>query len=219
MFGDDRIRPYAYTYRDYVIRAFNGDLGFDRFVIDQLAADAVAPKDQPWRLAAMGFLTLGRMFDNNIHDQIDDRIDTVSRGFLGLTLACARCHDHKYDPIPTADYYSLYGVFASSEAPFELPLVEPIRGMNEFEKQAEAKRREIRSFIDDQYTLLATAARQRTPDYLIRVAAMPPDPLETAIFFRSLAPDDLRPQIVRAGGTISRSAQGPKTPSSVPFTT
>ncbi len=88
-------------------------MGFDRFVHDQLAADVVAPKDQSWRLAAMGFLTLGRMFDNNFYDQIDDRIDTVTRGFLGLTVACARCHDHKYDAIPTADYYSLYGVFAS----------------------------------------------------------------------------------------------------------
>ena len=125
MFGDDRVRPYAYTYRDYVIRAFNEDLGFDRFIHEQLAADVVAPKDQPWRLAAMGFLTLGRTFDNNLHDQIDDRIDTVTRGLLGLTVACARCHDHKYDAIPTADYYSLYGVFASSEPPLELPLIEP----------------------------------------------------------------------------------------------
>ncbi len=100
MFGDDRVRPYAYTYRDYVIRAFNEDLGFDRFIHEQLAADVVAPKDQPWRLAAMGFLTLGRVFDNNLHDQIDDRIDTVTRGLLGLTVACARCHDHKYDAIP-----------------------------------------------------------------------------------------------------------------------
>ena len=88
MFGDDRVRPYAYTYRDYVIRAFNEDLGFDRFIHEQLAADAVAPKDQPWRLAAMGFLTLGRGFDNNLHDQIDDRIDTVTRGLLGLTVSC-----------------------------------------------------------------------------------------------------------------------------------
>ena len=81
MFGDDRVRPYAYTYRDYVIRAFNEDLGFDQFVHEQLAADMVARKDQSWRLAAMGFLTLGRMFDNNYYDQIDDRIDTVTRGF------------------------------------------------------------------------------------------------------------------------------------------
>src|SRR5262245_30905077 len=123
MYGADRLRPYAYTYRDYVIRALNADTPFDRFVHEQLAADLIAPPVEPWRLAALGFLTLGRMFDNNVHDVLDDRIDTTSRGFLGLTVSCARCHDHKYDPIPTADYYSLYGVFASSEAPLELPLI------------------------------------------------------------------------------------------------
>ena len=199
MFGDDRVRPYAYTYRDYVIRALNEDLGFDRFVHEQLAADLIAPKDQSWRLAAMGFLTLGRMFDNNYYDQIDDRIDTVTRGFLGLTVACARCHDHKYDAIPTADYYSLYGVFASSEAPLELPLIErpgePRRG-GKFEEQVASKRRELREFVDSQYKILSEAARQRTPDYLVHAATTSPDPLETAIFFLSLAPEDLRPQIV-----------------------
>ncbi|MFM8582254.1 MAG: DUF1549 domain-containing protein, partial [Planctomycetaceae bacterium] len=93
MYGDNRIRPYAYTYRDYVVRAFNEDLPFDRFVHEQLAADQLEPAVEPWRLGALGFLTLGRMFDNNIHDVIDDRIDTVTRGLLGLTVACARCHD------------------------------------------------------------------------------------------------------------------------------
>jgi Protein of unknown function (DUF1553)/Protein of unknown function (DUF1549)/Planctomycete cytochrome C len=199
MFDDARVRPFAYTYRDYVIRAFNEDLGFDRMIQEQLAADVVAPKDQPWRLAAMGFLTLGRMFDNNIHDQIDDKIDTVTRGLLGMTVTCARCHDHKYDAIPTADYYSLYGVFASSEAPLELPLIDrPDRnhGGDDFEKKAAPKRAELRQFIDTQYKLLSEAARQRTADYLVRAATTPPDPLETAIFFVSLAPEDLRPQIV-----------------------
>lgn len=69
----------------------------------------------------MGFLTLGRRFLNNPHDIIDDRIDVVTRGLMALTVSCARCHDHKYDPIPTADYYSLYGVFASSEEPKNEP--------------------------------------------------------------------------------------------------
>jgi hypothetical protein len=199
MFGDDRIRPYAYTYRDYVIRAFNEDLPFDRFVHEQLAADQIEPKVEPWRLAAMGYLTLGRMFDKNIHDVLDDRIDVVTRGFLGLTVACARCHDHKYDAIPQADYYSLYGVFASSEAPLELPLLEPAvgsPGAAEFEKKAGPKVRELHQFQEKQFALLSEAARKRVGDYLLRVATTPPDPLETAIFFLSLAPDDLRPQIV-----------------------
>jgi hypothetical protein len=215
MFGADRVRPFAYTYRDYVIRAFNEDLGFDQFVRDQLAADVAAPKDQPWRLAAMGLLTVGKGFDNNIHDQIDDRIDVVTRGFLGLTVSCARCHDHKYDAIPTADYYSLYGIFASCEAPMELPLVDrpdAHRKPNEFEKQAEAKRREIRQFLEGQYNLLSGAARQRTPDYLVRVATTAPDPLETAIFFLSLAPEDLRPQIVVRWRRVVRERSRPEDP-------
>jgi hypothetical protein len=199
MYGDDRVRPYAYTYRDYVIRAFNDDLPFDRFVHEQLAADQIEPKVEPGHLAAMGFLTLGRQFDNNVHDVIDDRIDTVCRGLMGLTVACARCHDHKYDPIPTADYYSLYGVFASSAAPLELPLIakpDQTPGGAEFETRAAPKREELRKFLDSQYTLLLETARQRVSDYLVHVATTKPDPLETAIFFLSLSPQDLRPQIV-----------------------
>src|SRR5579859_2257823 len=123
-YGKDALRPYAYTYRDYVIRAFNEDLPFDQFVQDQLAADLAGPQQPRWRLAALGFLTLGRMFDNNPHDQLDDQIDTTTRGFLALTVACARCHDHKYDAITQRDYYGLYGVFASTERPYDLPLLE-----------------------------------------------------------------------------------------------
>lgn len=198
MYGDDRIRPFAYTYRDYVIRAFNEDTPFDRFVREQLAADLIEPKVEPWRLAAMGLLTLGRMFDNNVHDVIDDQIDTVSRGFLGLTVACARCHDHKYDPISTADYYSLYGVFASSEAPVELPAAAAPTTPEaaEFERQYAAKQDEVRQFRDQQFELLTDTAHQRVGDYLVHVATTQPDPLETAIFFLSLAPEELRPPIV-----------------------
>jgi hypothetical protein len=122
VFTEERRYPYAYTYRDYVIRAFNEDLPYDQFIIEQLAADRLASGD-PRPLAALGFLTLGRRFLNNTHDIIDDRIDVVTRGMLGLTVTCARCHDHKYDPIPTSDYYSLYGVFASCEEPKEGPLL------------------------------------------------------------------------------------------------
>jgi mono/diheme cytochrome c family protein len=211
MYGDDRVRPYAYTYRDYVIRALNEDTPFDQFVIEQLAADQVAPKVEPWRLAAMGFLTLGRMFDMNIHDILDDRIDTVTRGFLGLTVSCARCHDHKYDPIPTADYYSLYGVFASSEAPIELPLIHDrwtAPGAESFEAQAGPKRAALRKFVDDQYAMLLEDARTRVGDYLVHAATTEPDPLETAIFFFSLAPEQLRPQIVaRWRRLISQNAR------------
>lgn len=107
---EERFFVHAAAYRDWVIRAFNDDMPYDRFVLLQIAADQVAPGD-PAALAATGFLTLGRRFLGVTADIIDDRIDVVGRGLLGLTVSCARCHDHKYDPIPTADYYSLYGVF------------------------------------------------------------------------------------------------------------
>ena len=128
---------------DYVIDAFNNDLPFDRFLIEQLAADRLELGEDKRPLAAMGFLTLGRRFLNNPHDIIDDRIDVVTRGMMGLTVSCARCHDHKYDPVPTADYYSLYGVFASSHEPKDKPFIsdsiDPVQRAS-FEK--ERKRRE-----------------------------------------------------------------------------
>jgi Protein of unknown function (DUF1553)/Protein of unknown function (DUF1549)/Planctomycete cytochrome C len=124
VFQEERAFAFSYTYRDYVIKAFNDDKPFDRFVTEQLAADLLPEtKKQPEALAAMGFLTLGRRFLSNQQDIIDDRIDVVTRGLMGLTVTCARCHDHKYDPVPTKDYYSLYGVFASTREPAELPLI------------------------------------------------------------------------------------------------
>jgi len=114
--------PFAFTYRDYVIRAFNDDLPYDKFLLQQLAADQLDLGEDRRALAGLGFLTLGRKFDN-MHDTIDDRIDVVTRGTMALSVSCARCHDHKYDPIPTRDYYGLHGVFASSMTPSELPLL------------------------------------------------------------------------------------------------
>ena len=97
-FQEDRNYKHAYKYRDWVIDSFNGDRPYDEFVVAQLAADQI---DDPKSRPAIGFLTLGRRFLNNRHDIINDRIDVVTRGLMGLTVACARCHDHKYDPIPT----------------------------------------------------------------------------------------------------------------------
>jgi hypothetical protein len=107
---EERRFVHASTYRDWVVQAFNNDIPYDRFLLLQIAADQLVPADSP-DLAAMGFITGGRRFLGVTHDIIDDRIDVVTRGTLGLTVQCARCHDHKYDPIPIQDYYSLYGVF------------------------------------------------------------------------------------------------------------
>jgi hypothetical protein len=199
VFGDDAIRPYAYTYRDYVTKAFNADVPYDRFIVDQLAADQTAGKDESWRLAAMGFLTLGRLFDYNLNDEYDDRIDTVSRGLLGLTVACARCHDHKYDAISQADYYGFYGVFASSEEPVNLPLLDRSAsgsGTGEFHQKFAAKERAFQEHVDQQFHEQTESARRRVGDYLLAVATTRPDPNEDAVFFMSLSPNQLRPQIV-----------------------
>ncbi len=112
LFEEDRNYKHAYKYRDWVVSSFTTDRPYDEFIIAQLAADQI---DDRACVPAMGFLTLGRRFLNNRHDIINDRIDVVTRGLMGLTVACARCHDHKYDPISAGDYYALYGVFASSE--------------------------------------------------------------------------------------------------------
>lgn len=118
--------PEGYRYRDWLIGAFNRDLPYDDFIRQQIAADLIDGEDKLTRLPALGFFACGPVYysDKSGMDQISDRIDTLSRGFLGLTVACARCHDHKYDPISTIDYYALAGVFASTEY-VETPLVSP----------------------------------------------------------------------------------------------
>lgn len=110
--------PNAWRYRAWVIDAFNRDLPYDRFLALQLAADKLEGTNSP-NLAALGFLGLGPKYYNRnrldvMSDEWEDRVDTVCRTMLGLTVACARCHDHKFDPISTRDYYALAGVFAST---------------------------------------------------------------------------------------------------------
>jgi mono/diheme cytochrome c family protein len=112
-------RPYpnAWAYRDWVIQALNDDMPYDQFVKEQLAGDLMDAKIRYKALPATGFLGLGPWYYDNGSNEVTraderhDRVDVVSRGFLGLTVACARCHDHKYDPIPQTDYYALAGVF------------------------------------------------------------------------------------------------------------
>jgi cytochrome c553 len=126
--------PFAWTYRDYVINAFNTDKPYNQFILEQLAEDRLLadeirsgnPRPDQSPLAAMGFLTLGNRFENSKNDIINDRIDVTTKAFLGLTVSCARCHDHKFDPIPTADYYSLYNVFANAVEPKEDPWLHPV---------------------------------------------------------------------------------------------
>ncbi|MCB1063506.1 MAG: DUF1553 domain-containing protein [Verrucomicrobiae bacterium] len=115
--------PYAWRYRDWVINAFNSDKRYHRFIAEQIAgdllpADTVAQRRE--QVIATGFLTLGSLSINMgtsepfVLDQVDDQIDVTTRGFLALSVSCARCHDHKYDPVAQMDYYALAGIFYSS---------------------------------------------------------------------------------------------------------
>jgi len=117
------IFPNAWRYRDWVIDAFNEDKPWDRFIIEQIAGDLLPAEDQQERnrnLTATGFLAIGSKPNaggnpNFKMDIVADQIDVVGKGFMGLTVSCARCHDHKFDPIPTRDYYAMAGIFASTE--------------------------------------------------------------------------------------------------------
>jgi len=150
--GEERRYPFAYTYRDWVIRALNADLPYDKFITMQLAADQLVAGDSDPDLAAMGFLLIGRRFLNNINDIIDDRIDVIGRGLMGITVGCTRCHDHKFDPLTQKDYYALHGILASSDETTsgEIGKATGDAGLHE-KYQAELAKREaeLDRFLDD----------------------------------------------------------------------
>ncbi len=200
VFTQERRYPFSYTYRDYVIRAFNEDLPYDRFVVEQLAADRLPLGDDRRALAALGFLTLGRRFMLNTHDIIDDRIDVVSRGLLGLTVTCARCHDHKFDPIPTADYYSLYGVFASSVEPDEEPLLgmpEESAAYEQFKTELAARQKAFDDYRAQKLNELAVNLRSRAGDYLAGLVGQRSGESAGDEAMLSLGKGELRPRLLQ----------------------
>ena len=197
VFFEGKEYPWAWTYRDYVIRSFNDDKSYDRFVTEQLAADLLCPEDVPAQ-AALGFLTVGGHFMNNTHDIIDDRIDVVTRGLMGLTVTCARCHDHKFDPIPSADYYSLYGTFRSSAEPTVSPLAgspphDPRHVLYDAELAIRQKR--LVDFVTAKHAGLVTGGRARAEGYLLAAHEARNQP--PADDFMLLAdPGDLNPSMI-----------------------
>src|SRR5262245_27961320 len=126
----DEVRPGAWRYRDYVIRALNGDRPYDRFVREQLAGDELYP-DDPDALAATGFNLLGPDMTDSAdqarrrQNTLDDMTDSAGLAFLGLTVGCARCHDHKFEPIPQRDFYRLQAFFAPAAFRPDLPVATP----------------------------------------------------------------------------------------------
>jgi Protein of unknown function (DUF1553)/Protein of unknown function (DUF1549) len=129
--NSDHPVPQAWRYRNWVIQAFNEDLPYDEFIREQIAGDLLAAQGPPEkysdRVVATGYLTIARRFgheiDKDMHLTLEDTLDTMGKSVLGLTLGCARCHDHKYDPITTRDYYGLYGILDSTR--YAYPGCEP----------------------------------------------------------------------------------------------
>jgi hypothetical protein len=189
---EERFWVHAWTYRDWVVRALNEDMPYDRFLRLQIAADQVDDKRRS-DLAAMGFLTLGRRFLGVPWEIIDDRIDTLCRATMGLTVGCARCHDHKYDPIPTADYYSLYGIFASSEE--QLIRLDNAEEQQAFDTELEKRRNALDEKLAAAKAESSQRARKRIRDYLHAQTELDKYPAQG--FDQVFSKDDLLPAFVR----------------------
>lgn len=185
----------AWRYRDYLIRAFNSDLPYDQFVREHVAGDLLAkPRVQAGKLnesvLATAFYRLGEMGHDNCNqfpeirtDVVDNQIDTLTKAFQGLTVSCARCHDHKIDPIPTEDYYSLYGILNSSR---------PVTQSLEMEGPAPAVKRRIEGLKAQIQSALGKAWLQQTSQvgqYLHAAVEWERDSAAAALRGQSLAPD------------------------------
>ncbi len=166
-YSDDKLNstqmepyPHAYRYRDWVIKAFNEDMPYDLFVKAQIAGDFLEDGKNPNLVAGLAFYGLSPQFQ-------DDRIDVTGRGFLGLTVQCAQCHDHKFDPIPTEDYYALLGVFNSSEVD-EFPLADEraVAAYTEKAKEITSEQKQLTEFLGTQARQLAEVLAGNTAAYL-----------------------------------------------------
>ena len=188
--GLDEDDPYyhGWRYRDYVIDSFNKDLPFDQFIKEQLAGDILAAEKggvHESQIVATGFLALGpkpiaqQDKVKMVYDVVDEQIDTTSKAFLGLTISCARCHDHKFDPISTEDYYSLAAIFACirnyedlkpvSAKTYVVPLVskEVYDRYRDHQKKVEAKEKEISEVINAEKERRAAALRPHLAEYML----------------------------------------------------
>jgi hypothetical protein len=199
---EERFWTHAWAYRDWVVRALNDDLPYDRFLLLQLAADQIDDR-QADDLAAMGFLTLGRRFLGVRRDVIDDRIDVVCRGTMALTVTCARCHDHKYDPIPTADYYSLYGVFDSCLERQQVLAEKP--GDESFQQELAKRQQALETKLAQYASESSQRARERTVDYLFAQSELHKYPADG--FDQIFAKTDLLPAFVREWEAYLRTAK------------
>ena len=150
---EDIAHPSAWRYRDYVIRSFNKDKPFDRFIVEQLAGDLLPAKDLAQKreqTVGLGFLSVGPKMlacddpDKMRRDIIDEQMDTMGRAFLGMTIGCARCHDHKIDPISIKDYYGLAGIFMSTKTLTKYSVVAEFHEHDLTEEEHQKRWQEVR---------------------------------------------------------------------------
>ena len=196
-FGEDdftgtAVKPYpnAWRYRDWVVNAFNSDMPYDKFIHAQIAADQM-PGDNSSYIGGLGMLGLGPWYFGISQpaqaraDERNDRIDVITRGMLGLTVACARCHDHKYDPIPTKDYYALGGVFASVQyKEYPLASVEEVARYTAANKEIQDLEARMKKFLDQQADQLAETLSSRVAEYLVAAWKKNPAGLDAEIVDR-----------------------------------
>ena len=200
---EERMWVHSWLFRDWVIQALNQDMPYDRFLLLQLAADQI-PDRRVEDMAAMGFLTLGRRFLGVTRDIIDDRIDAITRGTMGLTVACARCHDHKYDPIPTTDYYAFYGVLDScEERRVELP-GERVAA-DDWQKEYRKRQSAFKERYDQERKLSSERCRDMLQAYLQSQTELETIPAQG--FDQILHNDDLVPDFVRRWDEYLRRAK------------
>jgi len=212
---EDHRYPYAWRYRDYVISAFNRDMPYNMFVKEQIAGDLMPSPEGGVNvegIVATGFLSIGpRLIAEQdkpkmLYDFIDEQIDTTTRGILGLTVACARCHDHKFDPIATADYYSLAAIFANTKSfsrigtggvsdIYYAPLApaDVVLQWNEQQAKLANQRRRIAALQDHEAEAYAAPLRPRVAEYMLATrhpeAAAGLDPVVLKRWTKFLTPD------------------------------
>ena len=195
----DNRYPFAFSYRDYVIDSLNNDLPYNEFIREQLAADYLDIPEDKKSLAALGFISVGRKYLAR-QDTIDDQVDVVTRGLMGLTVSCARCHDHKYDAIPTQDYYSLYGIFNNNEVPKELPLLgtpqQRMQFQNYFSSLKERKE-QAQALRNQHYDLRLKHIRSNFSDYIAHVIAPGQGDLIASQPFTKLTKSEVQSNIVK----------------------
>ena len=197
---------FSYTYRDYVISAFNEDKPYNRFLMEQIAADQLGLKENDPARAALGFLTVGRQFRNR-HDLLDDQIDVITRGLMGLSAACARCHDHKFDPIPATDYYALHAALSASRVPEDLPLVGEPEVAASY-ATALRKNEQLRNdIVREQGDVFRGRLRQQIGMYLRELAIGTPEQ-DTSTRFLSYRTEDLRPDVLERWRAYLKTMDG-----------